>query len=145
MKILIRFFIILIITFWIFTQIHAGVLSDIFTFWNNWEVNLCKWNDCTMQWWQDEVKKALWNDIETDKKFSEYIVDVVKYILTFVSLIAVIYIMYAWFMILTWAWDEEKIKSSKKTILYVIIWMIVIWFAYSITAFVIMALNWKTT
>lgn len=46
------------------------------------------------------VKDSL-NDIETTRTFSQYVQDIVVYILGFVSLIAVIYIIYAGFRILT--------------------------------------------
>jgi len=38
--------------------------------------------------------------LETDRSLSEYVQDVVLYLLTFISLIAVIYVIYAGFQIL---------------------------------------------
>lgn len=50
----------------------------------------------------------------------------------FVSLIAVIYIIWAGFNVLTGNGDDKKLEDAKKTILYVIIGMIMIWLAYPI-------------
>jgi hypothetical protein len=42
-----------------------------------------------------ELVKNTLNDVEKDKPFSEYIQDIVFYVITFVSFIALIYIIYA--------------------------------------------------
>ena len=72
---------------------------------------------------------------------SDFIQDIVVYLLSFVSLIAVLYIIYAGFQILIGNGEEEKLKKSKQTILYVILWIVVIWLAWPITVFVISALS----
>ncbi len=88
--------------------------------------------------WITQVKDTVaW--IEKDQTASEYIQGLVIYILSFLSLIAVIYIIYAWMMIMISGWDEEKLKAQKKTIISVIIWIVVIWLAYSI---VLTVFNW---
>jgi hypothetical protein len=51
-------------------------------------------------------------------------------------LLAVIYIIYAWFNIMIWSGDEEKMKKSKSTIIYVILGLLIIYFAYTLVAFV---------
>jgi hypothetical protein len=61
----------------------------------------------------------------------------VAYLLSFLAIIAVIIIIYAWFNILTAAWEEEKVKNSKKMIMYAIIWLAVIYLAWPITRFII--------
>jgi len=100
----------------------------------------CANEDCSLTTWTELVKDTI-NDIEKERTFSEYIQDIVAYLLTFISIIAVIYIIYSGFVILTAAWDEEKIKKTKATILHVIIWIVLIWLAYPITLFIIKALN----
>ncbi len=115
-----------------------GLFSFSNVFWWNWPLynenntdsiykDIKKW----LETWIEQVKKSVeW--IEKDKPFSEYIQDLVAYFLTFLSIIAVIYIIYAWINIMV-AWgDEEKLKNQKKTIIHVIIWIVVIWFAYYI-------------
>lgn len=92
---------------------------------------------CWLEDWIKEVKKTIDPVVETDRKLSEYAQDIVVYLLWFLTLISILYIIYAWFNILIWAWDEEKMKKSKTTIIYVIIWLLVIWLAWPITEFFI--------
>ena len=100
--------------------------------WNTDSIKYCKWDSCWLTTGMDEVEKNLWNEIEKEDTAVQYIQKIVKYALTFVTIISVIYIIYAWFRILTSSWEDEVIKSSKKTIIYVIIWILLIWFAYEI-------------
>lgn len=68
----------------------------------------------------------------TDKPISQFIQDVVKYLLSFISIIGVIYIIYAGFQLMIGAGDEEKMKKAKQIILYVVIGIVVMWLAYGI-------------
>jgi len=76
-------------------------------------------------------------NIETDRTASQYIQDVVSYLLVFLAIVGVIYIIYAGFLIVTGAGEDEKLSKGKKIILYVGLGLIVIFLAYSITKFVI--------
>ena len=58
--------------------------------------------------------------------------------LMFLWVIAVWFIIYAGFLILTAGWDEEKVKKWKTIIIQAVIWIIVIFLAYSIV-------NWLFT
>jgi len=104
------------------------------------DVRYCNWDECGLQQWIDIVKDGI-TDLETERSASEYIQDIAVYIVWFVSLIAVIYIIYAGFQILVWNGDEEKLKKSKQTILYVIIGIVLIWLAWPITNFIFNILN----
>jgi Na+-driven multidrug efflux pump len=85
------------------------------------------------------------NWIQKEGHFSDYIQKVINYLLWFLMLIGVIYIIYAWFQILTAAWDEAKVWKSKKIITYVAIWLIIIFLAYSIMQFYFEVLDSGTT
>lgn len=100
----------------------------------------CWWKDCNIITWTEIIKDEV-TGIEDERTLSEYIQGVVEMLLTFVSFIAVVYIIYAWFRILIWGWDEENLKKQKTTILYVAVWIIVMWLAYPITLFIIGILN----
>ena len=106
----------------------------------NINIDDCGWSCDSIVEWIDLVKDEV-NSIYTDKPFSEKVQDVVLYLIWFVSFIAILYIIYAWFMILTWAWEEEKLKKAKTIIYYVAIWIILIWLAYPIVMFIIGALD----
>jgi type IV secretory pathway VirB2 component (pilin) len=58
-----------------------------------------------------------------------------------VTLIAVLYIIYAGFQIMTGAGDEEKNKKAKNIILYVVIGIVIMWLAYSIVDFIIKSID----
>ncbi len=70
-----------------------------------------------------------------------YVTDTVLYFLGFVTLVAVVYIIYAWVQIMTWWGDEEKIKKARQTIIYVITWIIFIWIAPWFIWVVLTAIN----
>jgi len=112
-----------------------GFISD-------WSPNIryCQGDDCGLQEGIDLVKDGI-TDLETDRSASEYIQDIVAYLLTFISLLAVIYIIYSGFQIMVWNGDEEKLKKSKQTIIYVVIWIVVIWLSWPITLFILNFLN----
>lgn len=63
------------------------------------------------------------------------------YLLGFVSLIGVIYIIWAGFNILIGNGDEKKLDNAKKTVLYVTLGMILMWLAYSIVQLIMHTLN----
>ena len=99
------------------------------------QVNYCQEDDCSLSGGVNQVWNHL-NGVVVDKTASSYIQDVIIFLIGFISLIAVIYIIYAGFNIMIGSWDEDKIKKSKSTIFYVIIGLLVIYFAYTIVAFV---------
>ena len=95
-----------------------------------------EWIQCSLTKWIELLKwKIIW--IESERPFSLYAQDIVVFLLWFITLVSVIYIIYAWFNILIWGWNEDKLKKSKNTIIYVIVWIITIWLANSIVMFVI--------
>lgn len=104
------------------------------------EIRYCNGGECSLSGGIDLVKDNL-NGIETQQSASEYIQSVALYLLTFVSLIAVLYIVYAGFQIMTGNGDEEKLKHSKQTVIYVIIGIILMWLAWPITTFIFRVLN----
>ena len=97
----------------------------------------CEWDTCSLEWWLELIKKANIKGLETEAGFSQYIQGIIIYLLGFVSLIALIYVIYAWFRVLISSGDEEELKKAKKTILYVIIWILIMWFAWAITSFIV--------
>ncbi len=117
-------------------NVSAWVFDDTDT-----SIKYCQWNECWLQQWVDKVKEWV-SELETDEKFSEYIQKIIIYLLWFLTLIAVIYVIYAWFNILISWWNEEKVKKSKSTIFYVIIWIVVIWFAWTIATWAVTLWAW---
>lgn len=91
---------------------------------------------CSLTEWTQTVKDGL-TSINTTDTTSVYVQNIVKYLLTFLSIIAVIYVIYAWFKILVSGWNEEDIKKSKTTIFSVVIGIIIIWLAYAIVSWIL--------
>jgi Type IV secretion system pilin len=73
-----------------------------------------------------------------------YVQDVVKYLLGFITIIAIVYVIYAGFQLMIGAGDEEKSKKAKNTILYVIVGIVIMWLAYTIVNIVMTTLK-RTT
>lgn len=65
------------------------------------------------------------------------IMNLIAKFLGFVTLIAVLYVLWAGFQILTAGGDEEKVKTGRKVIIQVIIGIVVMWLAYSVVAWVV--------
>jgi len=132
MKKIISFLVLLFCSFFIFNNSFAWSFDYSTT-----EVKVdCGWGECNLEKWVDLVRWEL-DGIEKDKSFSEYIQDVTLYVISFVSFIALLYIVYSGFTIIFSGWDDEKLKNAKKTILHVVIWIALIWMAYPITIFII--------
>ena len=125
----------------LFTLILCFFSTTLFAFGESFwtqssEVIYCQWDSCGLEKWIELVK--VWvDDIETTATASDYLQGVVKYLLWFISLIAVLFIIYSWFRILVSSWDEEIIKTAKNRIIYVIVWILIIRFAWAITNFAI--------
>jgi len=133
MKIFSKIMLFIFITIWFQQQAQAS-LSD---FLDNGRphVNICQDDECGVIVGVEKVWENLkW--VVVNRTASEYVQDVIIFLIGFLSLIAVIYIIYAWFNIMIWSGDEEKIKKSKSTIFYVIIGLLIIYFAYTLVAFV---------
>ena len=100
------------------------------------DIPYCNGQACWLDEWIKITKESI-KDIETEWKATDKVQEIVKYLLWFITLIAVIYIIYAWFRVLTSNGEDETIKNAKKTIIYVIIWILVIWFAWAIANFAV--------
>ena len=76
----------------------------------------------------DKVRQDTWSTETADQAIQTLIAR----LLMFLWVIAVWFIIYAGFLILTAGWDEEKVKKGKTIMIQAVIWIIVIFLAYSI-------------
>nr|MDD3720027.1 hypothetical protein [Candidatus Gracilibacteria bacterium] len=111
---------------------------------NNGEIPYCTGENCGYQAGVDQVQNVL-TDVEKTKTFSQYIQDIIIYLLTFVTIVAVIYIIYAGFRVLTSNGNEDSLKKSKNTIIYVTLGIVIMWLAYPIVKWIIDVLNLGAT
>jgi len=95
----------------------------------------------------NKAGESLGNTVVTGKGISEAVQDFIVYILGFLSLIAVIYIMYAGAQLLLNPADEESTTKTKKIIIGVVSGIVIIWFAWWIvsTIFFVIERGSKTT
>lgn len=100
------------------------------------KIEVCSNGKCTIQWWKEAVDKAV-DGLISKKKIEVFVTDTVKYFLSFVSLIAVIYFIYAGFQLMVSGGDEEKAKKTKRIMVYVIAGIILIWASYYLVAILI--------
>jgi uncharacterized membrane protein YwzB len=80
-------------------------------------------------------------DTESGRPLPEVIKSYISFILGFVTLIAVIYAVWAGWNIMTAGGDEEKVKKGRTTIIQITIGIIVMWLAYSVVSFIINAIG----
>lgn len=122
---------------------------DTWLLWSNWncspetQINYCQNNSCNLTGSISATEK-LADGLFTKKTLANFAQDIIKYFLEFVTLIGVIYVIYAGFQLMTWGWDEEKVKKARKTIIYVIAGIVLMWLAYALVSIIITALT-KTT
>lgn len=71
------------------------------------------------------------------KTIDQIIQDIIAWIMGFLYVLAVLFGIYGWILILTAAGDEEKVKKWKTVIINVIIWLIVIFLVSTIINWII--------
>ena len=72
-----------------------------------------------------------------DSDVRETAVDIIRYLLTFLGIIAVLMILYGGFLWMTANGSEDRIAKAKKTILAGVVGLIIILAAFAIVTFVI--------
>lgn len=88
----------------------------------------------------NQIQSWLCTAISTDCNISwtvKIIVNIINWMNTFIYIIIVLMIIYAWFTILISGWDEEKLKKAKSSILYIVIWLFILIMNYLILTFFI--------
>lgn len=105
-------------------------------------IPLCQGNECTLQAGVDALKTPLENSgINTTQSLTDYVITIVQYFLGFVTVVAVLYIIYAGFQVMTGGGDEEKSKKAKNIIIYVTIGIAIMWLAYAIVDIIMVGVD----
>ncbi len=81
----------------------------------------------------------------SETALSEAIAEIIQIVLGFLGVIFIVLIIYAGFVWMTAAGNEEKITTAKKTMIAAIIGVTIVLLAYAITSFVITNLINATT
>ncbi len=135
MKLILKLLSLLFLVIWIvgFSNLSSASYFDSTS---EEKIYFCQWSECGIKEGVSIVKNSL-DGIETEATAKDQIQKIVLYLLTFTTFVATIYIIYSWFRILTSSGDDDVIKTQKKTILYVIIWIVVMWAAWTIAKFAV--------
>ncbi|MCT4617524.1 MAG: pilin [Candidatus Gracilibacteria bacterium] len=96
---------------------------------------------CNLETARDSIKDSMDGSIERNKRFSEYVQDIIKYALGFLTVVGVIYIIYAGLLLLTSAGEEEKMTKARKNIMFVMVGFAVVYLAYPIVSWLVNAIN----
>lgn len=94
------------------------------------KIGYCQDGECGIKQGIEELQNI--KDFQTEKPASVYIQDIVGYILGFLWIVAVLYIIYWGFMVLTSAGEDEKVEKAKKLIVHALLGLVIIFLAYSI-------------
>lgn len=98
----------------------------------------CANGECTLEAGVKNVGDAIngsW--VQTHEPLTAYIVNIVQYLLGFITIIAVIYVIYAGFQVMIGGGDEEKMKKAKNIIIYILVGVSIMWLAYAIVSIII--------
>lgn len=107
-------------------------IAAVIVNWVYWKLE-CK--QTTIAWFDVATTSCIWN--AEINNLSSTIMQIINWANWFIWIITVLLIIYAWFNILFSAWDEEKIKKGKSTILYIAIWLLLLSVNYLLLTFFI--------
>jgi hypothetical protein len=97
------------------------------------------WKITCWLWWSASASPTgTWNSCIWTPKFSEngkLIIEIINWVNGFVAILTILFIIWAWAIILFSNWEEEKVKKAKWIIMYVIIWIFVLAFSFLILNF----------
>ena len=82
---------------------------------------------------EERAAELQWSTKTADQVITQW----VAFIVTFLYLVAVIVMIYGGFLILTAAWDEEKVKKGKTILIQAAAWLVVVFIAGSIVDWVV--------
>lgn len=125
----------IILLFGVFTLLFTTGIADSFAVKDGWLEDTRGENGLGIPD-QDELPEEL---RPGDLTVREQIIRVVNYFLTFLGLIAVIAIIYFGFLMLTSAGNDEQVSKAKTGIIWVVLGILVILFAYVFVVFLINA------
>lgn len=103
-------------------------------------IEYCSDGKCTIQDGTTAASNAVGN-LMSKKTIEVYVAETVKYFLSFTTLIAVVYFVYAGFRLMTSGGDEEQAKKTRKIMIYVVAGIVLIWMSYWLVLIVINTLT----
>ncbi len=107
-------------------------IAKIIVEWVYWKLEC---SSASVAWFNIEITSCIW-EAQLDTLAGTFM-QIINWANWFIWIITLLLIIYAWFNILFSAWDEEKIKKAKNTILYIAIWIFLLVINYLLLTFFI--------
>ncbi len=109
-------------------------------------VNAIYWKvNCSESSFTDIIKGSNWKSQCLEpvqlEGFSKLIVDVINWANGFIWIILVILVIYTWARVLLSTWNEDTLKSSKSTFIYIAVWVWLLFTNYLILTFFLLPEN----
>lgn len=108
------------IVWFVTIKVAAALVSSTYLKMNCWSILWVSCNSVSNLWW-----------------FAKIVVEIIDWMNSFIWILVILMIIYAWFLTFTSAWDEEKLKKTKSIIIYIIVWLLVLVTNYLILTFFI--------
>lgn len=120
------------IVYWLIWFIVIKLSKDL-VYASYWKVACNSW---TLLW----IFDIWWNNCVTNNQISwiwNIIIQIINWANSFIWIIVILMIIYAWIQVLFSWWDEEKLTKAKKSIIYIVIWIALLVLNYFILTFFI--------
>lgn len=85
---------------------------------------------------EDKAKEFAWDGGTGGMTLMQMISNILTFILMFTWIIAVVFAVYGGFKIMTAAWDEDKVKKGKTTLINSLIGIFVVLIAYTLVGWI---------
>jgi len=85
------------------------------------------------EWINGDSEKWMWNEILNFESLP-IVTQIINWVMWLTMLIILVLIIIQWYKMFTKPDDPKNRESLKKTLLYIIIWVLVIWSAYAISS-----------
>lgn len=85
---------------------------------------------------EDKAKEFAWDSGTGGMTLMQMISNILTFILMFTWIIAVVFAVYGGFKIMTAAWDEDKVKKGKTTLINSLIGIFVVLIAYTLVGWI---------
>ena len=101
-----------------------------------WVYGKLECSSSTIAWFDIATISCIWDNNADSLVWT--IMQIINWANWFICIITILLILYAWFNVLFSAWDEEKIKKAKSTILYIAIGILLLVINYLLLTFFIL-------
>ena len=115
-----------------------SVIGILIVMWSKQLVEAVMWKqdavlNYSAEWINGDSEKWMWNEILNFESLP-IVTQIINWVMWLTMLIILVLIIIQWYKMFTKPDDPKNRESLKKTLLYIIIWVLVIWSAYAISS-----------